>query len=48
LSKVYWGCYECGHEVGREDTECWECEAPRDFAWLNSLGEYASEEEINE
>jgi hypothetical protein len=40
-SNVYWGCYACGHEVPRDATECWDCEKPRQFAWLNEFGEYA-------
>jgi hypothetical protein len=36
---VYWGCYACGHEMQRNDKECWDCEKPRQFFWLDEAGE---------
>jgi hypothetical protein len=43
---IYWGCYLCGHEVAKDAVECWECEQPRTFHWLNSAGEYATARQI--
>ena len=46
-SAAYWGCPACGHEVKPGATECWECERPRSFTWLNSAGSPANKKEIS-
>jgi len=45
--EIYWGCHACGHEVAKDAKECWDCEKPREFVWLNEMGEYASKEQID-
>lgn len=47
FDEIYWGCHACGHEVAKDAKECWDCEKPREFVWLNELGEYASKEQID-
>jgi hypothetical protein len=36
----YWGCHACGHQMRLDDEDCWECEKPRQFYWLNEAGEH--------
>lgn len=45
---LYWGCYDCGHKVPLDAIECWECEEPKQFFWLNSLGEHPTKKELSE
>lgn len=38
----YWGCHACGHRVSLDAVECWECEKPRQFYWLDEAGEHTA------